>query len=1190
MAEWIGGSDTVLQSIPDGVIVTDRDGVVVYVNAAAIRLTGWPADAASGQPVDRILPLSSAAARDQAGTLVHRVLERGEPLEVERHYILTTRDGSTLPVGCIVGPMVEDDAVIGVIVLFWDGALHQGEQQHQAFLEASVDMAFIKDADFRYVMANARYAALFERTSAEIVGKTDFDLLPPEVAQACRNTDMHALREDRLVINDEMLDGRIYETRKFPIDLDRQTGVGAVIRDITEKTLAQQEIRRNESRLRSIVRIIQHPAGTVQGFLDYALAEALALTESALGYIYFYDEETQQFTLNTWSRGVLEACSIQNPKTVYDLEKTGIWGEAVRQRRPIVVNDFHAPHPLKRGYPEGHAPLSSFLTIPVFSEGEIVAVIGVANKPSDYTDGDVLQLTLLMDAVWKVIDRRRAEEALQQERDNLVAILEAVPVATMVFDQDLTVMMANSAADRLFHGANETVLGRRCGELLVCENHATAIAGCGHGADCPDCALFQALLAALGDPSSAAAEGDADAVLNGETQIVRQTRDPLWVSYRVNGLVFNGERRAVMSLDDITARRAAEEAVVAERRLLRAVIDNLPDTIYVKDTQGRKTLANRAEIESVGLETEDEVLGKSDFELYPDWIAARFWADDQKVLTTGEPVRDREEILTQQGGELRWFSTSKYPLRDQSGKIIGLVGTGRDITERKRAESERRELLVQVETQAQQVRHIIETVPQGVLLLSRDGRVLMTNPVADADLAVLARGSDNRLTHLGDRPFDALLAPPPHGLWHEVQAEDRVFEVLAQPVAELTSSEAWVMVINEVTEMRQVRDQLQQQERLAAVGQLAAGIAHDFNNIMAVIVLHAQLVSKSLALSERDQERLKIIHQQAHHATRLIEQILDFSRRSVLARQSLALYPFLNEQVKLLQRTLPEHIDIILTTDADPIEDDQRYVIDADPTRIQQLVMNLAINARDAMPDGGQLHLGLSRLSLSRGAEPPVPRLHPGDWVVLEVRDTGTGIAPEALEHMYEPFFTTKPPGQGSGLGLAQVHGIVGQHGGQIDLATTRGVGTTFTIYLPALSQPRAPDTAMLSDVAPEGRGQTVLIVEDSAPLRVALQEMISGWRYEAVGAADGKAALARIAAADPPIDLVLSDVVMPEMGGMALVRELRAQGQRLPVILMSGHPQDMGLDDLQALGVHAWLHKPPDLDELARTIAAALA
>ncbi len=189
---------------------------------------------------------------------------------------------------------------------------------------------------------------------------------------------------------------------------------GAGLPQPNRGTCGGAEVRRNEARLRSLASILQYPSDSVQKFLDYALDEAIQLTGSTIGYLYRYREDRREFVLNSWSRGVMQECTIVNPQTCYELDKTGLWGEAVRQRRPILVNDFAAAHPLKKGYPEGHAELLKYLTVPVFSGGQIVGVVGVANKASDYHETDILQLTLLMEAVWKVVEQRQAEDKERQ--------------------------------------------------------------------------------------------------------------------------------------------------------------------------------------------------------------------------------------------------------------------------------------------------------------------------------------------------------------------------------------------------------------------------------------------------------------------------------------------------------------------------------------------------------------------------------------------------------------------------------------------------------------------------------------------------------------------------------------------------------------------------------------------------------
>ncbi|MEJ5311919.1 MAG: PAS domain S-box protein [Anaerolineae bacterium] len=531
---------------------------------------------------------------------------------------------------------------------------------------------------------------------------------------------------------------------------------------------------------------------------------------------------------------------------------------------------------------------------------------------------------------------------------------------------------------------------------------------------------------------------------------------------------------------------------------------------------------------------------------------------------------------------------SHQPITEQQLEILRLYATTvGHLLKRKWVETERERLATQLREQARELRQILATVPEGVLLLDGEHRVVQANPVAERDLVTLAGVKvGDVLTHLGNRPLAELLtSPSTKGLWHEVKVDRRVFEVIARPMEKDGDQEHWVLVINDVTQARAAREQLQQQERMAAVGQLAAGIAHDFNNIMAIIILYAQMTAQIKALPARVQERLAVINQQARHATRLIQQILDFSRRSVLERQPLDLLPFLKEQCKLLERTLPENIEVSL--DYEPAE----YIVNADLTRIQQALMNLAVNARDAMPEGGKLRFTLSRTFIPDKLRCVVTsdEIPGGEWVRLAVTDTGSGIPSEVLPHIFEPFFTTKAPGQGTGLGLPQVYGIVGAHDGYIDVSTKVGKGTSFIIYLPPLlaHQPETPVSESPAFVS--GRGETLLVVEDDITLRKVLAETLHALNYRVLEAANGREALHILQQRAGEIALVLSDLVMPEMGGQALFHAMRQQGLTLPVVLISGHPMENELLSLQEQGLAGWLLKPLDVERLSRLLAQVL-
>ncbi len=384
---------------------------------------------------------------------------------------------------------------------------------------------------------------------------------------------------------------------------------------------------------------------------------------------------------------------------------------------------------------------------------------------------------------------------------------------------------------------------------------------------------------------------------------------------------------------------------------------------------------------------------------------------------------------------------------DAQGNVIQLSGVVCDVTERKVHDLEREQLLLQLQDKAEQLAQVMRSVPEGVLLLDNKMSTLVADPRAEQALALLAEyDEDQRLRQLGGMAIDALLTSPPLGQWHTLQAGRQVFDLIASPVESGPVPAGWVLVLREVTAERAVQEQLQRQERLAAVGQLAAGIAHDFNNIMSVISIYAELTSEAPGLSEKERSRTLTIIEQAQRATRMIRQILDFSRQSVFERKVLDLLPLLKEEEKLLRQTLPENVEVMLEAPRG------EYFVKADPTRMQQLIVNLAVNARDAMPQGGHLRIALEKLTITDGKHLTVPNMAGGAWVRIDVQDTGVGIRPEHMAHIFEPFFTTKEPGRGTGLGLAQAHGIVAQHDGHITVTSAQGMGTTFSVFLPAQS------------------------------------------------------------------------------------------------------------------------------------------
>ena len=399
--------------------------------------------------------------------------------------------------------------------------------------------------------------------------------------------------------------------------------------------------------------------------------------------------------------------------------------------------------------------------------------------------------------------------------------------------------------------------------------------------------------------------------------------------------------------------------------------------------------------------------------------------------------------------------------------------------------------------------------------------------------------------------------------------------------------ESWSRVllsIEDITTRVMLEKQVQGQDRLAAVGQLAAGIAHDFNNILSSITLYTDLLWRTLPdYSPKNKKYLETIARQTERAAQLIQQILDFGRQSPLQRNPMNVLQALQELVELFQRTLPENITLQFN------HDHQAYVADIDQTRFQQLFMNLAVNARDAMPDGGMLSFTVNHVDLSSTEIPPVANMPVGKWIKIEVADTGIGIAEADIPHVFEPFFTTKPTGKGTGLGLAQVYGIITQHDGYVKLESRINQGTIFTVYLPLLSELGMEKSYQQPHAFERGHGETILVVEDDAPTRDAIVTTLDVLNYQTIVAKNGRNALEHLTQAESPIALVLTDMLMPEMNGLELVTFMREQGVDLPVVILTGYVLEEDLERMRQLKVTGWLNKPPNLNQLAALLQQGL-
>ena len=392
-------------------------------------------------------------------------------------------------------------------------------------------------------------------------------------------------------------------------------------------------------------------------------------------------------------------------------------------------------------------------------------------------------------------------------------------------------------------------------------------------------------------------------------------------------------------------------------------------------------------------------------------------------------------------------------------------------------------------------------------------------------------------------------------------------------------------VMYDITERKRLEDQLRHSQKMEAVGLLAGGVAHDFNNLLMLIQAHNERLRAGLAVNAAAQKESQGIEHAVTRAASLTGRLLAFSRKQVLQPRVLALNEVLAEVARMLDRLIDKNI--VLRVSPDP----KLWPVKADPGQVEQLIMNLAVNARDAMPQGGQLVIETRNAEIS-GAHPRLrDGMRPGQYVILVVSDNGIGMDSETQAHMFEPFFTTKEPGKGTGLGLAIVYGVVKQLGGWTYVDTKPGQGTNFEIYLPRAEEAKAPAAAdRILDLNTVPRGtETILLVEDEAGIRELASDFLQGRGYMVLTAMDGDEALRIADGHEDLIHLLVTDIVMPNIGGKELAQRLRKVRPQIKVLLMSGYPDHPALASTEAGGHMTVLQKPFSLDMLAHKVRGLL-
>jgi PAS domain S-box-containing protein len=508
----------------------------------------------------------------------------------------------------------------------------------------------------------------------------------------------------------------------------------------------------------------------------------------------------------------------------------------------------------------------------------------------------------------------------------------------------------------------------------------------------------------------------------------------------------------------------------------------------------------------------------------------------------------------------------------------------------------RRQLAELRESEAR-YRRIFDAMDDGLLLLDQDGRIVAANPSAAAlygwsPQQLVGRGVSGLLREQDQELARQLVSPPAdRPLQRSAITRDREGQELETEVGavrlEFQGRPHGLVILRNVSEQRRLERQLLQSQKLESVGRLAGGVAHDFNNLLTPVLGYSEMLLADPGLGEQAHRDLEAIRRAGERARNLARQLLAFSRRQVLELTDLNLGLVVREFEPILRRTLREDIDLVVSCH------DQDCNLHADLGQIEQIIMNLAINAMDAMPDGGRIEVTTDCRELDGRTRREYVDLEAGRYVTLTVRDTGPGIPEDLLDRVFEPFFTTKDAGKGTGLGLATIHGIVRQHGGAVSLRNHPTGGCEVEILLPCVPAAEAaaePPAEVESRPLPAGAGETVVVVEDDSMVRTLVETLLVKHGYRVRAYADGRACLQALLAEPRPADLLLADVIMPSLNGPDLRDHLREAGFSLPVLFMSGYAGEtlvrQGVADARA----DFLQKPLEADALLSRIRGLLA
>jgi len=997
---------------------------------------------------------------------------------------------------------------------------------------------------------------------------------------------------------------RIFEVRTVP----EKDAVGSVVstlsifRDITEH-------KRIDSIKQARLRLLEFAnTHSMNELLTATLDEIEALTGSSIGFYHFLETDQKTLSLQSWSTNTLKnMCTAAGKGSHYDVSQAGVWTDCVHERRAVIHNDY-ASLGHRKGMPEGHAPVTREVVVPIFRGDLVKAIVGVGNKPANYYEGDVDILSQLGDLSWDIVERMQAEEALKESEERYRLLFRRSPVGVFHYDTQLHITDCNDRFVAILQSSRERLVGLDMKTLR-------------------DQSVLQAL--------RQAAEGEED-FYEGFYRATTGSAE-IWISMRSAPLVdLQGQIKGGIGIvEDFTQRKQAEEVLRSseEEKTILNRIANVFLTISGEAMYGEVLaivlqvmkskfgvfgyLGEKGDliVPSLTKEAWDEcqVSGKSI--VFPsDYWGNSLWGRairEKKAFDSDGPFHTPEGHI-----HIDHFLTAPIIFGDE---VIGLISIAnkqegytkedKDLLERitrfispilrarlQRDFQEQRRLAAEenLKESEEKYRHLVTNADEAIFII-QDEVVKFPNPktleMTGYSSAELAEIPFINLVHPGDKGtvfegYLRLLEGEQRPMTYPFRIKDKrgkeIWVRLANAAIIWEKKPGILCFLKDITEEKKLEAQFIQAQKMESVGRLAGGVAHDFNNLLTAIIGHSELIESRLKTNDPFLKDIKVILQASDRAAQLTSQLLAFSRKQTLQPKIIDLNQVIDNMLSMLKRIIGE--DIVFNI----LPADKLWTIKVDPGQMEQVIINLAVNARDAMETGGLLSIKTRNIEVNDtlGQVKSNIQIQPGKYVLLSVSDTGAGMSAEVKANIFEPFFTTKKSGKGTGLGLSTVYGIISQSGGQIMVESEPGTGTTFYIYLPAV-EGQIDVIEAASDSSENLKGsETILIVEDDEAVRSIAVETLKRNGYNVIEANTGGDALILCAGFGKPVDIVITDVIMPNMSGPEFIKRLEKIWPEFKRLFISGYSENDLVD--QGAIIH-YLQKPFHPKSLALKVRQVL-